>query len=229
MTKLGSSVGKKAVMAVLGLMLCLFLCIHLLGNIVVFFDDHGRLTFPPGGVNANEGFEWVAEHYSAVPLLFHVGEVLLLGLFALHAGLGLLLWWENRRARGPSRYVRSASEGGRTIYSTTMPYTGVCFILVFLVIHLMNFRFGDHENPAELYQLLGSTFQSGLLVLVYVVGLVGMAAHLAHGLQSSFQSLGLRHPRYTPWVRRLGYLFALVMLVGFASIPVSFFYARGVA
>jgi succinate dehydrogenase / fumarate reductase cytochrome b subunit len=223
-----SSISKKAFMAVTGLALCAFLCLHLLGNIVLLLNNDGTVTFSPGGPNSGEFFVWVAHHYEAIPLLFHAGEILILALIGIHAIFGLTLWLQNLRARG-GRYLVHRNEGGRTVFSATMPYTGLGFIAVFLVIHLLNFRFGEKENPAELYGLVGAVFGKWYWALVYVVALAGLAIHLSHGFQSAFQSLGFNHPRYTPKVKYLGYVFAGVMFVGFGILPVLFFFNGAMA
>jgi len=217
---LGSSIGRKALMAITGTMLCCFLVLHLLGNIVLLLDDDGSLTLSPGGPHSSEFFQWVAEHYEAVPLLFHTGELMLLALFGTHAALGVTLWWQNRKARGPRGYVRQGSEGGRTLASATMPYTGVLFIGAFIVAHLINFRFGEQSNPAELYDLVVTTLSSWLWAAVYLAALLGLFLHLSHGAQSLFQSLGLNHTRHTPRVKAAGTLFAILIASGFAIIPI---------
>jgi len=217
------SIAKKGLMAATGLMLCMFLVLHLAGNLTLLLQDDGSLTLAPGGPQSNEFFEWVAHHYEAIPAFFHTGELLLLALFGIHALFGITLWLQNRAARG-SRYVRQRSEGGRTVFSATMPYTGLCFIAVFLVIHLVNFRFGSQEGPADMYTLVGDVFGRWYWMLIYVAALGGVAFHLGHGVQSAFQSLGLRHPRYTPVIRVLGYLFAAAMFVGFGCLPILFYF-----
>ena len=159
---LGSSVGRKGLMGITGLLLCLFLCAHLLGNLALLLADDGSVTLAPGGPHSSEFFVWVAHHYEAVPLLFHLGELALLALFGTHALLGLTLWLQNRAARGAQRYVVQKSEGGRTWGSATMPYTGALFIGGFLVLHLINFRFGPQSSPDEMYLLVGRVLGTAL-------------------------------------------------------------------
>jgi succinate dehydrogenase / fumarate reductase cytochrome b subunit len=108
-----------------------------------------------------------------------------------------------------------------------MPYTGLLFIAAFLVIHLVNFRFGDQENTEQLYELLGVVFSQWHWILIYMLALVGLAFHISHGFQSAFTSLGLNHPRYTPKIKVLGYLFAGVVFVVFGIIPVLFYLNGG--
>jgi succinate dehydrogenase / fumarate reductase cytochrome b subunit len=219
-----SSIAKKAFMAVTGLMMCGFLCLHLMGNLSLLLNDAGNtLTLSPGGPDSGKAFAWVASHYEAVPALFHFGELMLLLLFGSHAIFGLTLWIQNHEARG-SQYVVQKSEGGRTFFSMTMPYTGLLFIGTFLVIHLLNFRFGDKDVPMGLYGLVGQVFGTWYWALAYILAMLGLACHLAHGFSSAFQSLGMNHPRYSPVIKIAGYAFACVMLVGFGILPFLFYF-----
>lgn len=218
-----SSVAKKALMAVTGLMLCGFLMLHLMGNLTLLLNNDGTLTFAPGGPGSNEYFEWVAHHYEAIPVFFHAGEILLIALFGLHALFGITLWLQNRAARG-SRYVIQKNEGGRTVFSSTMPYTGLLFIVSFLVLHVANFRFGDQNNPHDMYALVKSVFGSWYWFLVYLIALTGLSFHLSHGFQSAFQSLGISHPLYNPKIKIFGYLFAAFVWIGFSCLPILFFF-----
>jgi len=226
MKPLFSSISKKAIMAVSGLSLCAFLFIHLLGNLTLLMREDGSFTLTPGGMETSDWFTWVAHHYVAIPALFHIMDVGILALILLHAVLGVTLWLQNRAAR-PVRYVKQRSEGGRTLFSATMPYTGVAFIGVFLAIHLANFRFGEQDNPSELYRLVEQVFGRCLWVSLYVGCMVGLFAHLSHGFQSAFQSLGFSHPRYTPWIKGLGTLYATLVGIGFAILPILYYLNGG--
>lgn len=215
---LGASVGRKAIMALSGFALSAFLTVHLVGNLSLFIDDQGRLTGRPGVPGAGEHFQGVVAAYGRIPALLFLLEVGLAALFLTHIALGVTLWLQNQKARG-SRYEVQRSEGGRTLASATMPYTGAFFIFVFLVLHLLHFRFGAQGSPAEMYALVDRTLRAWGFAAVYSVALAGLFLHLSHGVQSAFQSLGLRHPRWTPWVKRLGLGFALLVLIGFGLMP----------
>lgn len=225
---LGSSVGRKAIMAGTGLMLCLFLLAHLVGNITLLIADDGTLTANPGATDAGEHFQGVVAAYGKIPALLYLMEAFLVLLFATHIAMGLTLWLQNRRARGPHGYAVHRWEGGRTLGSATMPITGVFVILVFLIVHLINFRLGPAENPAQMYSLVDLTLGHWAWALAYGLALVGLMIHLSHGVQSAFQSLGFRHARWTARLKALGWGYAMLVLAGFGVLPLLFV-LKGVA
>src|SRR6056297_4367390 len=114
-----ASIGKKLMMAATGLGFCIFLLIHLLGNLTLYV---GR-----------QSFESYVEHLHALGPLITVAEIGLLFFLIIHVSTGLLLFVEDLQAR-PTRYVVNKSAGGRTIGSATAPYTGA-LIFLFIVIH----------------------------------------------------------------------------------------------
>jgi succinate dehydrogenase / fumarate reductase cytochrome b subunit len=210
-------------MAGSGLLLCLFLLVHLIGNISLLLKDDGSLTASPGAPDAGSHFMAVVGAYGKIPALLYAMEIALASLFLLHIGLGLTLWWQNRRARGGQRYEVQRWQGGRTLGSATMPWTGACVILTFLVIHLVHFRFGPQTGPESMYLLVDMVLTRWVWALVYVFALLGLMLHLSHGVQSAFQSLGLQHERWTPKVQKIGWGYALLMLAGFGVLPVLYF------
>ncbi|HSO19012.1 MAG TPA: succinate dehydrogenase, partial [Desulfosarcina sp.] len=119
---LGSSIGKKLMMAVTGFSFCGFLVTHLAGNLTIY-----------GGRDA---FNSYAEHLHSLGPLVTAAELVLLTLFLVHVGTGVILFLQNLKAR-PVRYAVNKNAGGRTLGSATMPYTGV-LILAFIVFHLLN-------------------------------------------------------------------------------------------
>lgn len=195
-----SSVGKKYIMALTGLLLGGFLMLHAAGNATIF---RGRRTFVS-----------YAEHLHALGFAVAVAEVLLLALFLTHAAMGLLLFLENRRAR-TSRYAVCSSAGGRTWGSATMPYTGI-LILGFLLLHLVNFRFVDQgANIADI--VAGVLARPGYSIL-YGIGLGALALHAGHGFWSLFQSAGISHPRYDRLIRACAWLACGLIIAVFAVI-----------
>jgi succinate dehydrogenase / fumarate reductase cytochrome b subunit len=200
---LTSSIGKKQCMAVSGLLLSGYLVIHLAGNCLVFL---GR-----------EAFNEYAAGFKANLVFLYTAEVILAGIFIAHIGLGALLTLENRRARG-SRYAVKGTRGARTFASYTMFPTGL-IVLVFLIVHLINFRFADLSRTT-LYDVLVETFASFGYVAFYVFSSCVLGVHLWHGVQSAAKSLGLDHPVYTPYIEALGKLFAVVMAAGYSSVPI---------
>ena len=200
---LASSIGKKLMMALTGFCFCLFLAVHLAGNLTLF-----------GG---REMFNSYAAHLHALGVLLLVGEWVLL-LFALvHIVTGLTLFYQNIKAR-PNRYAVNKSAGGRTIGSATMPYTGV-LLLAFIVFHLINFHFVD-KAQTTIYDIVSQAFASPMYVGIYVIAMIVAAVHVSHGFWSAFQTVGANHPKYMPMIRTLSIVFALVVGFGFGILPI---------
>lgn len=207
-----SSVGKKSLMAVTGLLLIAYLVEHLIGNLNLFADRTGaKFT---GYVEFLSGYGWMLD----------VAEVGLLALFVAHIALGMRTALENREAR-PVRYKELAAKGRRTWSSMSMIVTGA-IVLVFLVIHLFDFRLEGSpfvrpdakELPRRVVERLASPLGAG----IYLVGVAVLGVHLWHGFQSLMQSLGLRDSRYAGLIRGLGMALALVLGAGFAAFPIVF-------
>ena len=200
---LGSSVGKKMLMAVTGLGMIGFLAVHLLGNMMAF-----------AGADAFNGY--AAKLHSLQPYLsvFNIG-LATLGL--VHIVVGIILFFENLKAR-PTKYKVYQNPGGRTIGSNTMPYTGG-LILIFVIFHLLKFTFFD-KSVTPIYEQMSATFSNPLWVLMYVAAMVIVAVHISHGLWSLFQTFGINHPRYMPLIMKLGLAVTLVFGIGFGILPI---------
>ena len=200
---IGSSVGKKILMALTGLGLVGFLAVHLLGNLMAF-----------AGPEAFNGY--AAKLHSLQPYLsvFNLG-LATLGL--VHIGVGTILFFENLKAR-PIRYNVYKNPGGRTIGSNTMPYSGV-LILIFVIFHLLKFTFVD-KSVTPIYQQMAATFANPLWVIFYVAAMVIVAVHISHGFWSLFQTFGLNNPRYMPLIMKLGLAATFAFGIGFGILPV---------
>jgi len=197
-----TSIGKKLLMALTGLCFCLFLLIHLIGNLTLY-----------GG---KELFESYVKHLHALGPLIRVAEAGLLFFAVIHVSTGCFLVWQNWKAR-PVRYQVKKNGGGRTIGSMTMPYTGL-IILAFVAVHLSNFHFIDHDRQT-VFQAMTATFKSLPYVIFYTMAVIVAAVHVSHGFWSLFQTLGANHPKYLPVIRGLGLLFSLLVAAGFGFIP----------
>ncbi len=200
-----SSIGKKLLMALTGLAFCGFLAAHLAGNLTVY--------------SGKAAFNAYADKLHSLGVLVYVFELALLTLALIHVPFGLLLFYENTKAR-PVRYKVNKSAGGRTIGSATMPYTGL-FLLIFIVFHLMNFTFAD-KTGTTIYEIVSKAFSNPLYVGYYILAMIVAAVHVSHGLWSAFQTLGANHPKYTPAIRTLSLIFALVVGLGFGLLPIYF-------
>jgi succinate dehydrogenase / fumarate reductase cytochrome b subunit len=198
-----SSVGKKTLMAATGLCFIGFLVVHLLGNFTIY-----------GGGGA---FNAYSRKLHSLGILIKVSEWGLL-IFALtHVTTGITLFIENKLAR-PVRYAVKKRAGGRSLGSATMPYTGI-LLLLFVVMHLINFHFVDKTNTT-IFDIVSRTFRHSGMVAVYVAAMIIAAVHISHGLWSAFQTLGANHPKYMPLVRLLSLVFSIVVGIGFGSLPI---------
>lgn len=198
-----TSIGKKLLMAVTGLGFCLFLLIHLLGNLTLYFSRHS--------------FEAYVEHLHAFGPLVTAAELGLLLLLVIHVTTAALLFFQNWKAR-PERYVVDKRGGGRTVGSATAPYTGL-LILIFLVFHLSKFRFTEHPEGL-VFNTVTETFSSIFWIVFYIAAMVVVALHVRHGFWSLFQTLGANHPKYMPVIQGAGIFFALFVGIGFGLIPI---------
>lgn len=197
-----SSIGKKLIMALTGLCFCGFLAVHLIGNLTLYGGRDLFLSY--------------VEHLHSWGYLVTAAEWGLVIFGVIHVATGLILFYENWKSR-PLGYVVNKWAGGRTIGSATAPYTGV-LILVFIVIHLLTFRFVDKTNLND-FVILNNTFAGVGYVLLYIAAVIVVSVHVSHGFWSGFQTLGLNHPKYMPFIKKVGLVFSIVLGVGFASIP----------
>ena len=212
-----SSIVKKQVMGVTGLLLCGFLLSHLAGNCLIYVGS--------------DAFNTYAHTLITNPLIY-VAEAILALIFLSHIGLALRLTIENNKARPVSYYMKTPTGNGSTFASSTMQYTGF-IILVFLVIHLINFKFGpvyntqvDGVEMRDLYKTVVEYFQSPLNILWYVCAMLALGIHVSHGFWSAFQSIGFNHPKYNCCLKMASKVFALLVTVGYSALPI-FCYFQG--
>jgi succinate dehydrogenase / fumarate reductase cytochrome b subunit len=201
---LSTSVGKKQLMAVTGLLFLLFLTTHLLGNLSIY-----------GGPAA---FVSYAEHLHALGTLLVAAEVGMALALLIHVGTAVFLFFQNRRAR-PVPYEVDKSGGGRTLSSQTMPYTGV-LILAFLGVHMATFS--HHivdQTTRNIFQIAVAVFSQKIYLAIYLIAMVIVALHVRHGLWSAFQTVGANHPKYMPFIQKLSIVFAVIVGIGFFSLP----------
>ncbi|TAH38961.1 MAG: succinate dehydrogenase cytochrome b subunit [Bacteroidetes bacterium] len=206
-----SSVGRKLVMALTGLFLCTFLVEHLYGNLLLYKID--------GGLAFNEYSAWMAGN-----LFIRTVEIGLFAGFLIHIIDGLYLTLQNRKAR-PVRYAVSQQTGNSTWFSRNMGLTG-SFILFFLIVHLRSFFFPHrvlHAENSMAYDV-ANAFQSNWYSALYVLAMVILGAHLNHGFQSAFQTVGANNQKYRSTLKIAGSIFALIIMIGFASFPVMFYF-----
>ncbi|MEW6221359.1 MAG: succinate dehydrogenase [Thermodesulfobacteriota bacterium] len=204
---LGSSIGRKAVVAASGAVLALFLALHLAGSLVTFL---GAATF-----NA-----YHAGLHSLGPLLALL-ELALAGALVAHAVFAAWLWVDSLAAR-PCRYAVPAALRGR-LSSGTMPFTGL-LILVFLVVHLADFRFA--ASPSPLAAQVVAALQVPPRAAFYLLAVAALTVHVSHGFWSLFQTLGLSHPGYSALIRQASLAGALGTGGLFMLIPILILASR---
>lgn len=206
-----SSIGKKQLMAITGLGLIGFTATHLAGNLLILLG--------PDVFNAYS-YKLISN-----PLIY-AAEIGLLGLFLLHIILAAVLRVQNGSARPQKYYMKVRTGRGETIASKTMPLTGV-ILLVFVILHLINFKYGVHYETTvdgvvmrDLYRLVVEYFANPLYVAWYVFAMCAFGLHTSHGLQSSLQTWGFNHPKYTPGVKAASILYGLTVAVGFSVLAI---------
>ena len=205
-----TTLGKKLVMAVTGIVLVGFVVGHMAGNLQIFLGP--------------EVFNKYADLlHSAKGLLYGVRIVLLLSV-ALHIISAVQLALIARRAR-PQGYVK-VTRTTSSYASRTMYWSGP-ILAVFIVYHLLHFTVGTvhpttpFPGHVEAYQNVITGFQSIPVSVFYLIAMGMLSLHLYHGVWSMFHSLGLAHPRYTPIFKNLAVALSVVVAVGFAAVPVS--------
>jgi len=194
----------KLLIGLTGIALLLYLIIHVVGNLMIF-----------GGPAFFNKYAYTLESNPLLPVI----EIGLLLVFALHIYKTISMFLANQQAR-PTRYVQKKPAGPpsrKTLASTTMIVSGLWLVL-FLVVHVKAFRFGNEYEWAaggrDLYRLEMENLSNPLIVLFYVVSMVVVGSHLWHGASSAFQSLGLDNRTWTPRIR----LLAKVLAFGIAGL-----------
>jgi succinate dehydrogenase / fumarate reductase cytochrome b subunit len=223
---LTSSIGKKLIMSLTGLSLILFLPVHLLGNLLLLNDDGG------------ESFNHYA-HFMGTNPLVQLSAKGLYFFILLHAVQGILIYLKNRKVSGKKYAV--ASKANVTWASKNMMWLGI-LLLVFLGIHmgdfwfatkfqewptaelgLENISYGEDEPIKNLYNKVQLSFDLPIILAVYIISMIGLAFHLLHGFSSAFQTIGLNHKKYTPFIEIVGKIYAIAVPVLFALIPIMMF------
>ena len=214
-----SAVGKKAVMAVTGIILFGFVVVHMIGNLKLY--ERGEFH----GVRYLDAYGYFLRHMGeplvpAYTLLWIVRSILIVAV-VLH------IWaaWQVTRisqAARPRDYV-SRPKIHTTYAARTMRWGGV-IILLFVIYHLLHFTTGTvHPDFQEgnVYHNVVTGFSVWYVSLFYIVAQVALGFHLYHGLWSMFQSLGWNHPRYNRWRNGFAHAFAWIITLGNISFPVA--------
>lgn len=201
-----ATVGKKAVMAVTGVILFGYIVAHMLGNLQIYAGP-GQINAYGKLLHSNPGPLWVARAF-------------LLAALGLHIWSSLQLWLVKRRAR-PIAYTKK-DDIAATYASRTMLWSGP-IIAAFVIFHILHLTTGDvlQLQEGDIYNNVISGFLHPAVSVFYIFAVSLLGMHLYHGIWSMFQSLGIDHPRYTAKLRWCAGLFAILIVIGYISIPVS--------
>jgi len=207
-----STIGRKILMAITGQLMVLFVIVHLLGNSSIFI---------PGGINA------YAEHLHALPPLVWAFRLVMLVLIGTHACYGVILTLENNAANPQKYAVKKHLKANFS--SENMIWTGV-LIAVFVIAHICHFT--AHLTPdivanilpnggTDVFTMVVSSFQHGIVSLLYVIAMIVLFLHLKHGIQSFFQTMGWNSECSMPVITKVGTVLAVIFLLGYSTIPIS--------
>lgn len=218
---LSASIGKKFIMSVSGLFLVLFLAVHLIVNLLLIFDDSGDL------------YNVAANFMSTNPVIRVIEPLLGLG-FLVHILWSFVLEYNNWKAR-PVKYNKRNKSANSSWASRNMLVLGG-IILVFLVIHIINFywiiRFNPHEMDSvtidgahmeDSYTLVADLFKYSLVYnIFYIISAILLGFHLSHGFWSAFHTLGWNNENWMNRLQLIGKVYAVIIAVGFSVIPLYF-------
>ena len=209
-----SLIGKKVLMAVTGVILFLFVVLHLLGNLKVFEG--------PAPFNAYaEGLRTVGAPFFARGQLLWIARIVLLGSVLLHIWAAVAVTQASWRAR-PVAY-RQLEPVETTFAARTMRWGGV-IIFAYVVYHLLDLTFGRANPsfvPGDVYHNLVASFARWPVAAAYMAAMVVLGLHIYHGLWSAFQTLGVNRPPTAGWRRGGAALIALLITAGYVSIPAA--------
>jgi succinate dehydrogenase / fumarate reductase cytochrome b subunit len=208
-----SSVGRKMIVAVSGQIMVLFIIVHVLGNSTVYF----------GGLNA------YAEKLHSLSLLVWKTRIFMSIILAVHIFFSIQVTLENWKSK-PGSYAVTKNLRS-TFSSRNMIWTGAV-IGTFLVFHLLHFTFQvinpsfaasanmDAMGRPDVTLMVVSGFQHYLASFIYMSSMVALLLHLFHGIQSSFQSLGINNEKSMPFIIKTGSVAAIILFLGYIAIPV---------
>ncbi|WP_303720565.1 succinate dehydrogenase cytochrome b subunit [Malonomonas rubra] len=214
-----STVGRKVLMAVTGLLLVGFITVHLLGNLSVFAGS--------------EAINIYAEKLHSLGPIVWIFRLVMLALFAIHITFGIKLTVENSAAT-PEQYAIQVSQK-TTFAAKSMIYTGL-IILVFLLYHLLHFTLHVVHTGAvatleplvngrlNVFAMVGNSFTSAFVSIVYVIAMIAVAFHVTHGIQSFVQTLGWNNGTSQDKVTAVGKLAAVAYGVLYVAIPLAFLF-----
>lgn len=206
-----TSIGKKAVMAVTGIVFLLFLIAHMIGNLKVFY---GRADY-------NAYAAWLRTMGApAIPRLWALTiiEIVLAVCVLLHIGSAVELALRARRAR-PVRYHGGRPKQG---YASRTMRAGAILVVLFVIYHLLDltFRVANPKGIAgDPYDNVVADFHNPIVTIFYTVSLIVLGLHIRHGVWSALQTLGRSNDRREKAINVFAIAFAVVLIAGFLVVP----------
>lgn len=206
-----ASILKKVLMALTGLAWFGFLIAHLSGNLLLY--------------KGPESFNSYSDTLLSNPFLVPA-EIALVLFLVVHFVSALRVTRENNNARPQPYAYKLSSTGSSTFASRTMWYGGV-IILIFIILHVWMFKFGDHSGEHGLWGTVVRSFKNPLIAIWYVVAMIPLGLHLSHGFSSAFQTLSLLQPRWHAGFRKAGIILGWLIAIGFIMLPLwALFFAK---
>ena len=211
-----SSIGRKYAMALSAMFLLIFLVMHLSVNLLSLFGE--------------TAYNNASQFMGYNPLIQFLMQPVLMVAVIFHFVMGFILEIRNNRAR-PIKYAMNNGAANSTWMSRNMIITGAV-ILAFLGLHMYDFWYHEMNYkyveglPVEENRFWGdlhNKFSNIWRVMIYIISFILLGLHLAHGFQSSFQSIGARHPKYTPFIKAFGNWYSVLIPLGFIIIAIYHF------
>ncbi|NOY88348.1 MAG: succinate dehydrogenase cytochrome b subunit [FCB group bacterium] len=209
-----ASVSKKVLMAVTGAILLSFISVHLLGNLQIFIGQ-GQLNNYAETLQSLKGLKWTVRIVTIIAVIIHIWT-------------GVLLWFENKKARPISYYKHDTIQA--SLSSRTMIYTGL-LIFFFVIYHLLQFtlivtnpqyaNLRDALGRHDVYSMVILGFSNYFISGAYIIAVLMLAFHISHAISSFFQTLGWNNDKVLPKLKLLANIVAILFFIGYASIPVS--------
>ncbi|HXM42374.1 MAG TPA: succinate dehydrogenase cytochrome b subunit [Bryobacteraceae bacterium] len=207
-----STLGKKVVMAVTGVILFGYVLGHLIGNLQIYSADTQQINHYAHFLHSHDVLLWAV-------------RALLLASVVLHITASVQLWLLKQKAR-PEAYVKK-DDVPASYAARTMIMSGP-IIAAFVIFHVLHLTVGSvlplHTLPdggMDVRANVITGFQNPAVAIFYIIAMALLCMHLYHGLWSMFQSLGVNHPRYTPIIKKGAAVFAWFVAIGNISIPVA--------
>ena len=203
-------------MSITGIFIIVFVAVHVSGNSLLFKNDGGL------------AFNAYSSLMSTNPLIQMVSKVNY-ALILLHVIYAIVLTRKNQSAR-PVGYAIPGGSVSSSWASRNMMLLGI-ILFVFLIIHLRGFWYEMHygnlgldsNGNKDLYAIVVAAYSQWWYAGIYVISMIALSFHLSHGFSSTFQSLGLNHTKYTPFIKLVGRLFSIIVPLLFALMPIYLF------